>query len=66
MKQAIAEMQDFVGLPMTGELDKQTIAKMKSPRCGVADFVGPRKNARLVKRYALSGQQWSKKAISYR
>ncbi|XP_072032725.1 stromelysin-1-like [Amphiura filiformis] len=68
MEEAIEEMQDFLGLPVTGELDAETMAKIRGPRCGVADFIGPRKNSKLVrrrKRYALSGQKWSKKSLKY-
>ena len=69
MVQAIEEYQDFNGLDRTGKLDQQTLAKMRSPRCGVADFVGVRKNSQLVRRrrrYALAGQKWPNKALTYR
>ena len=69
IKMAIEEMQDFNGIPRTGLLDKETMAKMRSPRCGVADFVGDRKNSHLVRRrrrYALAGQKWPQKSLTYR
>ncbi|KAJ8312173.1 hypothetical protein KUTeg_009546 [Tegillarca granosa] len=34
--------QRMAGLPQTGELDRRTIRKMRSPRCGVKDFTPPR------------------------
>lgn len=35
------EFQKMTGLPITGELNKQTINKMKSPRCGFRDVLRP-------------------------
>ena len=69
MKQAIEEFQDFVEIKKTGKLDQETLAKMRSPRCGVADFVGNRRTSQLVRRrrrYALAGQKWPQKALTYR
>ena len=37
VRAAVIEFQDFAGLPTTGELDKETLALMQQPRCGVAD-----------------------------
>jgi hypothetical protein len=39
--QIYREFQKMTGLPVTGELNKQTIKKMKSPRCGVRDVLRP-------------------------
>ena len=52
---AIENFQKFFGLPVTGELDEDTIREMKKPRCGVpdVDVTGGRK-----KRYATSGKWW--------
>lgn len=33
----LAEMQKFLGLTVTGTLDKETLEMMKKPRCGVPD-----------------------------
>ena len=46
----------FAGLDPTGELDKETVELMETPRCGVKDNVGPSDDAkRRKKRYALQG-----------
>ncbi len=69
MKEVILDFQDFNGLPATGLLDAETMKKIRTPRCGVADFVGVRKNAHLVrrrKRYAFAGQKWPNKDLTYR
>ena len=47
----------FAGLDPTGELDKETVELMETPRCGVKDNVGPSDDAkRRKKRYALQGK----------
>lgn len=53
--------QKFFGLPVTGELDEDTIYEMKKPRCGVpdVDITGGRQ-----KRYATSGK-WRKTNLKY-
>ena len=33
----IKEVQNFFGLPPTGEPNKETLAVMKKPRCGLSD-----------------------------
>ena len=52
---AIENFQKFFGLPVTGELDEDTIYEMKKPRCGVpdVDVSGWRE-----KRFATSGKWW--------
>ena len=37
--QAISRFQEFAGLEATGELDKETVDMMMTPRCGVKDFI---------------------------
>lgn len=41
--EALIEFQTFYGLPATGTLDAETMRKMQSPRCGVADNYSLRK-----------------------
>ncbi|XP_069740682.1 matrix metalloproteinase-24 isoform X2 [Narcine bancroftii] len=64
MQAAIAAMQRFYRIPVTGILDETTIEWMKKPRCGVPDQ--PRVTRRQRnKRYALTGQKWRQKYITY-
>uniref|UniRef100_A0A673HAF0 Matrix metalloproteinase-16-like n=1 Tax=Sinocyclocheilus rhinocerous TaxID=307959 RepID=A0A673HAF0_9TELE len=66
MQSAIAAMQRLYGLNVTGELDKNTIDWMKKPRCGVPDqFGGASKFSVRKRRYALTGQKWQHKHITY-
>ncbi|MGH0141795.1 UNVERIFIED_CONTAM: hypothetical protein FKN15_074620 [Acipenser sinensis] len=67
MQSAIAAMQRLYGINITGTLDRNTIDWMKKPRCGVPDQFGgiSRFNVRR-KRYALTGQKWHHKHITYR
>lgn len=37
MENKIQEMQQFLGLTVTGQLDKPTLAMMHRPRCAVPD-----------------------------
>ena len=37
--QAISKFQDFAGLAVSGQLDKETVDMMLRPRCGVKDFI---------------------------
>lgn len=60
---AIADFQEFAGLEVTGELDKETLVLMSGPRCGVKDLIGSDARSR---RYALQGSRWKVKNISYR
>ncbi|KAG8441858.1 hypothetical protein GDO86_010876 [Hymenochirus boettgeri] len=66
MQSAIAAMQHFYGINATGKVDRKTIDWMKKPRCGVPDRMGAisRFNVRR-KRYALTGQKWHHKHITY-
>uniref|UniRef100_A0A4W3KEW4 Matrix metalloproteinase-14 n=1 Tax=Callorhinchus milii TaxID=7868 RepID=A0A4W3KEW4_CALMI len=64
MQAAIAAMQRFYRIPVTGILDETTVEWMRKPRCGVPDQ--PRVSRRQrSKRYALTGQKWRQKHITY-
>ncbi|XP_075757565.1 matrix metalloproteinase-24 isoform X2 [Pelodiscus sinensis] len=65
MQSAVASMQQFYGIPVTGVLDQTTIEWMKKPRCGVPDHPHL-SHSRRNKRYALTGQKWRQKHITYR
>uniref|UniRef100_A0A493TM37 Matrix metallopeptidase 16 n=1 Tax=Anas platyrhynchos platyrhynchos TaxID=8840 RepID=A0A493TM37_ANAPP len=66
MQSAIAAMQQFYGINMTGKVDRNTIDWMKKPRCGVPDQTrGSSKFNIRRKRYALTGQKWQHKHITY-
>jgi len=65
LKDYLTDFQAFAGLPLTGELDNQTIHLMNMPRCGVKDKVGKGTAARK-KRYALQGSRWKVRDITYR
>lgn len=65
---ALAEMQRFYGIPVTGVLDEETKAWMKRPRCGVPDQFGVRVKANLRrrrKRYALTGRKWNNPHLTF-
>ncbi|KAJ7414860.1 hypothetical protein BTVI_40199 [Pitangus sulphuratus] len=64
VQSAVATMQQFYGIPVTGVLDETTIEWMKKPRCGVPDHPHLRRSRRK-KRYALTGQKWRQKHITY-
>ncbi|XP_016054440.1 PREDICTED: matrix metalloproteinase-16 [Miniopterus natalensis] len=66
MQSALAAMQQFYGINMTGKVDRNTIDWMKRPRCGVPDQTrGSSKFSVRRKRYALTGQKWQHKHITY-
>ncbi|KAI4877796.1 hypothetical protein NFI96_012650 [Prochilodus magdalenae] len=52
----IGEMQKFFGLKVTGLLDKETMAVMKKPRCGISDMA----------RFSTLGRKWPKTQLTYR
>ncbi|XP_025212627.1 macrophage metalloelastase [Theropithecus gelada] len=58
MKEKIQEMQHFLGLKVTGQLDTSTLEMMHAPRCGVPDV----HHFRAMPR----GQIWRKHYITYR
>lgn len=65
LRDAIRNLQNFAHIPVTGELDENTIKLMKKPRCGLPDIpyysTGKRK-----KRYTLHGQKWHYTNLTWR
>ena len=51
VKSAVRDFQSFAGINQTGELDKETLELMDTPRCGVRDIIGHGAIARRKKRF---------------
>ncbi len=62
LKKAVRDFQAFAGLRRTGELDTETLRKMRQPRCGVAD---KKKSSGKTSNYSLHPSKWPKTSLTY-
>ncbi|CAH1802129.1 unnamed protein product [Owenia fusiformis] len=63
---AIEVFQRFANLPVTGQVNQQTLDQMTKPRCGMPDLVGTSEQMKRRKRYALARSKWDKTDLTYR
>ncbi|KAG8192534.1 hypothetical protein JTE90_015169 [Oedothorax gibbosus] len=62
LREAVARMQKFGGIPQTGVVDDRTLELLRRPRCGMPDL----SPSDRVRRYAVQGQKWTKKDLTWR
>ncbi|XP_026081659.1 matrix metalloproteinase-28 [Carassius auratus] len=72
VRSAIRAFQRWSQLPVSGGLDRVTLEKMSSPRCGVQDARGQRVSRVFSgrhlrkKRFAQTEEKWHKRHLTYR
>ncbi|XP_076246166.1 matrix metalloproteinase 2 [Calliopsis andreniformis] len=65
LRTAIKTLQKFGGIPVTGNIDAATKKLMRLPRCGLPDKPDPRYTRIRHKRYAIHGQQWPHRNLTW-
>ncbi|OWF46684.1 matrix metalloproteinase-19-like [Mizuhopecten yessoensis] len=65
--EAIRNFQIFNGLQVTGNIDDQTILKMRQPRCGVSDNSAPGEPQNLERplEFNAPGNKWRKHSVTW-
>ncbi|KAK9704421.1 Matrixin [Popillia japonica] len=66
LRGALMRFQSFMGLPVTGVMDKRCEEVMKMPRCGLPDMVKPYRMGRRHKRFAVQRSRWSQTNLTYK
>lgn len=67
VRRAIMELQRFGGLPETGHVDEKTAKLMRTPRCGLPDYVpSSLSRSRRKKRFTVQGQKWMYTNLTWR
>lgn len=56
IRTSLSDLQQFAGIPVTGQLDGATIKLLRTPRCGLPDKVYQTSGRR--KRFTLQGEKW--------
>ncbi|XP_065657331.1 matrix metalloproteinase-24 isoform X2 [Hydra vulgaris] len=64
VQNSVESFQRFLGLPVTGVIDKTTQEIMKKPRCGLKDIPDDKVNRK--RRFNLQGSKWSKNNITWK
>lgn len=74
-REAIREFQRFNGLPVSGNMDRKTVRKMRQPRCGLPDVIKPSKRPAGLRNnadpnhplaYYAPGYKWESRDITYK
>ncbi|XP_047123451.1 matrix metalloproteinase-18 [Hydra vulgaris] len=64
VQNSIESFQKFLGLPVTGVIDKTTKEIMKKPRCGLKDILDDKVTRK--RRFTLHGTKWRKNNITWK
>ena len=64
MTAALREFQKMAGLPMTGQMTRETMEMMRMPRCGNRDLEKPVYGKRR-RRYKAEGSKWPRNNVTY-
>lgn len=62
---AVRKLQEFNGLPVTGELDEATLALTAAKRCGFPDLGQPKSTAGGLAEFSAQGNKWSTTGLRY-